>query len=165
MPFSYYATIPNLPELQKRFQEAPQITLVAVRDAVNKSLTNYQREAKLNAPVDTGRLRQGILVKPATITAGGSLTKVSGSVNATANYSAAVELGTGIYGPNKAPILPKKKPYFTFKTKGGGWVRVKSIRGMRGRFYMRDALENNQATTNGYFDEAAETITRRLTEK
>lgn len=509
MPFSYYATIPILPELQKRFQEAPQITLVAVRDAVNKSLTNYQREAKLNAPVDTGRLRQGILVKPATITAGGSLTKVSGSVGTNVQYAcifntatrittkdgfkrvgdikigdlvltqagdyqpviaktafparekpdmvdieiewrkglthkitvtkdhkiltfregrnkwieagnltmtdllytrikkpynkgtakkvpcahcgkqtgykskninnycswectvahwqdggsshvgmrrtestrekmrqiiidriakqpelhinrilgkkgrktapekaveewlesrniryltqykigqhyvdfylpdrdtileadggywhrdqekditrdreissimqgtalihlhffdkrfsppldtnpspnvhyvscnpgpdsyadpltfrqarivslkpwqygtkkhrndavraklydlsianvhsfvangivvsnSAVELGTGIYGPNKAPILPKKKPYFTFKTKGGGWVRVKSIRGMRGRFYMRDALENNQATTNGYFDEAAETITRRLAEE
>ncbi len=165
MPFNYYATIPNLPELQKRFQEAPQITLIAVRDAVNKSLTNYQREAKLNVPVDTGRLRSSILVNPATITEGGTLTKVSGSVGTSVSYAANVELGTGIYGPNKAPILPKKKPYFTFKTKGGGWVRVKSIRGMRGRFYMRDALENNQATTNGYFDEAAETITRRLTEK
>jgi len=37
--------------------------------------------------VDTGRLRQGILVKPATITAGGSLTKVSGSVGTNVQYA------------------------------------------------------------------------------
>jgi hypothetical protein len=155
---AYKVQIKNLPELQARFRQAPSITAKHVLTAGNKSLISLQGTAKGLAPVDTSRLRQSIQVSPMRR----SGNRLSGSVGTGVKYAEAQETGTGIYGPRKRPITAKSGKYLTFKTKDGRWVRTKSVKGVRGRFYMKGAVERNQGKINNYFEQAAVSIAREL---
>lgn len=155
---SYKVAIKNLPELQARFKQAPDITARHVLLAGNKSLVSLQATAKVLAPVDSSRLRQSILISPMR-RAGNRL---SGAVGTNVKYAEAQETGTGIYGPKKRPIRPKSKPYLVFKTKSGKWVRAKEVKGSRGRWYMKGSIEKNQPKIDTYFGQAAANIAREL---
>ena len=155
---TYKVQIKNLPELQARFRHAPAITAKHVLTAGNKSLIALQGTAKGLAPVDTSRLRQSIQVSP--LRRMGNV--LSGSVGTGVKYAEAQETGTGIYGPRKRPITAKSGKYLTFKTKDGRWVRTKSVKGVRGRFYMKGSVERNQGKINTYFEQAAANIARDL---
>jgi hypothetical protein len=154
---SYKVEIKGLDTLQARFKEAPDITAKHVLDAGNKSLISLQGTAKQLSPIDIGRLRASILVSP--MKRSGNV--ISGSVGTSVTYSVYQEQGTGIYGPNKRPITAKNGGYMTFQIKGK-WVRVKSTKGVRGRYYMKGAVEQNQSKIDGYFEQAADNITRDL---
>lgn len=154
----YKVEIKNLPELQARFKQAPDITARHVLTAGNKSLVALQGTAKQLAPVDSSRLRQSILISPMRR----SGNRLSGSVGTTVDYAEAQETGTGIYGPRKRPIRPKSKPYLVFKTKSGKWVRVKEVKGSRGRWYMKGSVEKNQPKIDTYFSQAAANIANEL---
>ena len=158
MAITYTVEIKNLKELQDRFKQAPDITAKHIIGAGNKSLISLQGTAKQLAPVDTSRLRQSILVSPMKRT--GNV--ISGSVGTSTTYSVYQEVGTGIYGPKHAPIKPKTKKFLAFKTKDGKWIRAKSVKGVRGRFYMKGSVEQNQRRIDGYFEQAAANITRDL---
>src|SRR3954452_24915400 len=106
---SYKVEISNLPELQARFKQAPDITARHVADAGNKSLISLQGTAKGIAPVDTGRLRSSILVSPMKRV--GNV--VSGSVGTSLQYAEIQEGGSGIYGPRHRPITAKNGGYLT----------------------------------------------------
>lgn len=47
--------------------------------------------------------------------------------------------GTGIYGPRKTPIRPRRAPYLVFRTKDGRWHKKKTVKGMRPRNFLREA--------------------------
>ena len=158
MDISYKVEIKNLKELQDRFKQAPDITAKHIIDAGNKSLISLQGTAKQLAPVDTSRLRQSILVSPMKRT--GNV--ISGSVGTTTAYSVYMEEGTGIYGPRHTPIKPKTKKFLAFKTKDGKWIRAKSVKGVRGRFYMKGSVEQNQRNIDGHFETAASNIAKDL---
>src|SRR4051794_38356337 len=61
---AYRVEIKNLPELQQRFKQAPDIATRHLITAGNQSLISLQGTAKGLTPVDTSRLRQSILVSP-----------------------------------------------------------------------------------------------------
>jgi hypothetical protein len=155
----YTASINGLDQLQRHLEQAPGMVLAETARAVNRSLTTYQQTARDLAPVDSSRLRNSILVTPAKIEG----TKVTGAVTASAPYSAAVEGGTGLYGPNKARIRPKHKRALAF-TVGGKKVVVTSTKGMKGRFYMKGSLDRHQKDTDAYFAQAAENVARAITD-
>lgn len=155
---NYTVTISNLSQLQASFKRAPQITSRAVATAVNKSLVDLQRVAKEKAPVDTGFLRGSIQMRPAS--AAGST--IEGSVSTNALYAGIQEGGSGIYGPRKTPITPKIKQALVFRTKDGRWIRTKSVRGVKGKFYMKGSIDANQHRIDGYFAAAGDEIAKEL---
>src|SRR3954463_8043132 len=107
----YRVEIKNLPELQQRFKQAPDITMRHLTTAGNQSLIALQGTAKGLSPIDTGRLRSSLLVSPMKRT--GNL--LSGSMGTSLQYAGIIEAGSGIYGPRKQPIRPKSGKYLTFK--------------------------------------------------
>lgn len=86
--------------------------------------------------VDTGRLRSSIQTR--AIKRG----KAQGArVGSGVKYALYVHEGTGIYGPRGVPITPKTKKFLRFKPKGlRTYVYARSVKGMRGNPYLRDAL-------------------------
>lgn len=53
--------------------------------------------------------------------------------------------GTGIYGPRKRPIVPKRPGgVLKFKTKDGQWHSKKSVKGMKPDNFVKDAWDNTQ---------------------
>jgi len=155
---SYKVEIKNLSELQTQFRKAPEIASKRIIEAGNKSLLSLQGTAKQLSPIDSGRLRQSILVSPMR-QSGSSFT---GSVGTAVAYAAWMERGTGIYGPSGQPIRPKNKKVLAFMGKGGKMVFTKSVKGVRGRFYMKGSVEQNQRAIDGYFFAAAADIARDL---
>lgn len=155
---SYKVEIKNLSELQSHFRKAPEIASKRIIEAGNKSLLSLQATAKQLSPIDSGRLRQSILVSPMQ-QAGNTFT---GSVGTGVGYTAWLENGTGIYGPLGRPITPKTKKVLAFVGRGGKMVFAKSVKGVRGRFYMKGSVEQNQQTIDGYFAAAATNIARDL---
>ncbi len=108
--------------------------------------------------MDTARLRGSILVDP--MKRNGTI--LSGSVGTNTKYAGIQEAGSGIYGPMQRPITPKNGKYLTFKTKDGHWIRVKSVKGVKGKFYMKGSVEQNQPKVDAYFAEAASNIAKDL---
>ncbi len=157
MAVSYSVSIPQLPALQEAFKRAPEITSRAVVDAVNRSLVGYQATAKGLAPVDTGRLRSSIQLRPARRTGN----QIEGSVGTSVRYSVFQELGTGIYGPLGRPIRPKTGKVLRFVSRGKV-VYAREVRGSRPRYYFRGAVEQNQGRTEGYFADALQSVTQQL---
>ncbi len=158
MPITYSVSIPQLPQLQAAFRQAPETTTKAVTTAVNRSLVRYQTTAKQLAPVDTGRLRGAIQLRPATRRGN----TIEGSVSVDAlNYAEYQERGTGIYGPTGTPIRPKRAKMLAWQ-RGGRWHFAREVRGVRPRWYMRGSLQQNQAATEGYFQQAVDDVTATL---
>lgn len=94
--------------------------------------------------IDTGRLRNDVSVN--LVTANGlPAVRIGTSVK----YSRWVHDGTGIYGPKHALIRPKQAKVLVFKSKvygakSGkfkGKVVVKTVKGMPGNPFLRDALK------------------------
>jgi hypothetical protein len=149
----YQVVITGLAPLQAAFSKAPQTVLRETATAVNKSLVGYQAAAKELAPVDTSRLRTSLAITPATIDG----STVSGSVGTSVKYAEAQEGGSGIYGPTGQPIRPKSAKVLAFPV-GGKMVFAHSVKGVRGRFYMKGSLERNQTRTDANFATAAENV-------
>jgi hypothetical protein len=103
-----------------------------VQDLVRRG-RNVTNQAKRNAPVDTGRLRADISWELRHDNV--PFIRIGNSVN----YALAVHEGTGIYGPTGQPIRPRRAKVLRFKV-GGRVIYRPSVRGSRGRPYLRTAL-------------------------
>ncbi|HLR97592.1 MAG TPA: hypothetical protein VK053_23935 [Jiangellaceae bacterium] len=92
-----------------------------------------QSTAAQLAPVDTGRLRQSgdTDMRPGR----GSLVA---RVGFSARHALWVHEGTGIYGPRRAPIVPRRAQVLAWRDRGG-WRYARSVRGMRPRPFLRRA--------------------------
>jgi HK97 gp10 family phage protein len=86
----------------------------AVKDVINESALNIQREAKRRTSpnVDTGRLRASIAIEPAS-TDGMSL-----KVGTNVEYAPYVEWGTGIYATH--PSIPGRRTPWAFPVSAAG---------------------------------------------
>lgn len=87
--------------------------------------------------IDTGRLRASIYVRP-TVSRGAPAVRVGTGVR----YAVYVHEGTGIYGPRRAVIRPRRSGgYLVFRPRGAkGTVFVRSVKGMRPNPFLSDAL-------------------------
>lgn len=101
---------------------------------------NVQNRAKKNLErnprrIDTGNLRSDIHVQ--LLSLGG---KPAVRVGFNLFYGVFVHDGTGIYGPKGTPITPRVSTYLRWKTKKGGWMYAKSVKGMRPNPFLKDAV-------------------------
>lgn len=88
--------------------------------------------------VDTGLLRSSIQVNLV------STAKPKVRIGTNRKYARWVHDGTGIYGPRRVPITPKRGKVLVFKSKafGGpkGKVFARSVKGMRKNQFLKDAM-------------------------
>lgn len=93
-----------------------------------------QSTAQQLAPVDTGRLRQSgdTQMRPGR----GSLVARVGFY---VRHAWWVHEGTGIYGPRRTPITPRRARVLAWRGRGG-WRYARSVRGMRPRPFLRRAV-------------------------
>ena len=67
------------------------------------------------------------------------------------NYAAYLEFGTGIYGPNRRPIVPVRLSGNLTSAQqraGGGWQFRKSVRGVKPVKYMENAINDTARGIN-----------------
>lgn len=106
-----------------------------VRKALQAKVDTGVTAAKRLAPKDTGALAASIggRVAPGR----GALV---GIIEATAPHAMFVHGGTGLYGPRKALIFPKRAKVMRWTTKGGDVVFARFTRGQRAQPFLIDAL-------------------------
>jgi hypothetical protein len=90
--------------------------------------------AKANAPVRSGKLRGSL-----KMTMGSEAGEVVAYVGTPLEYGIYVHEGTGIYGPRGMPIRPTRARVLAWN-EGGRMHFARSVRGMKGRPFLADAL-------------------------
>lgn len=94
-----------------------------------------ERKAKRLTPVDHGVLRNSITTE--LVIRRGPVARIGTNVK----YALAVHNGTGVYGPKGVPITPKHGKVLVFTSrKTGQLVFTRSVKGMKGTPYLRNAL-------------------------
>lgn len=124
-------TIAELEGLIRDFLPDPERTIQSLDKALlrvgNRLISNVKLAHKWQDR--TGRLSQSHYVKrrgPLEIAIGNDAATADGKP-----YAKFLHDGTGIYGPKKRPITPKKADYLQFKLPNGQWVRTKSVKGVK----------------------------------
>ena len=112
--------------------------LNALESGLSAAAIVVQNAARKHAPADRRELKNKILFSGKFER---SFHSVFTSVIAHAPYSLFVEVGTGIYGPYKRRIYPKRARVlrFTSSRTGSGLVYARSVQGMPARPYLSRA--------------------------
>lgn len=130
--------IPELTILREHWASMPVTLKEMVKATLFKSAITTQGIARLQAPVKTGRLRNSIDV----------IVKDTKAVIFTnVKYGVYVHQGTGIYGPQRQPIVPVKKkimattsnPGWGTKNAAGYYIIGKSVKGQKANPFMERA--------------------------
>lgn len=117
----------GIEELLIRLDKMSDIT--KVQDSLSKATLLVEKEAKQNAPKDTGALRRSITSK---------VEGLEGTVFTPLEYAPYIEYGTGLFA--EAGNGRKKVPW-NYKDDEGNWH---STSGMKPQPFMRPALNNNR---------------------
>lgn len=72
------------------------------------------------------------------------------------------ERGTGLWGPSRMPIVPKRAPYLRFRTAAGQWVTTKSVKGVPPKWIGRKAVTDAFVTGNTNLPRACAGIARKF---
>jgi HK97 gp10 family phage protein len=146
-------------ELADLFKKAPKIVVSNFKLAVTKAAFEIESEAKKNAPIDKSPLRASINTKIET-----SADDVTGTVGTNIAYAKAQEEGTGIYGESRLPIRPKRKPFLVWKGKDGKLRFAREVKGVKGKFYFRNAIDTVRPKYTDYMQQALRRIINKLAE-
>lgn len=138
--------IAGLEELRAAFARAPQRVTKEVHEAVSRSAITVQRQARIEAPVDTGVLRGGIATKLSTFSA---------IIAPGAKYAIYVHEGTGKYARNG---MGRKTPW-AYKGADG---RVRFTVGTNPNPFMERAKNKSEHTVQAIFDVAARRIVEAI---
>ena len=117
----------GIEELLVRLDKMSDIT--KVQDSLSKATLLVEKEAKQNAPKDTGALRRSITSK---------VEGLKGTVFTPLEYAPYIEYGTGLFA--EAGNGRKKVPW-NYKDDEGNWH---STSGMKPQPFMRPALNSNR---------------------
>lgn len=117
----------GIEELLVRLDKISDIT--KVQDSLSKATLLVEKEAKQNAPKDTGALRRSITSK---------VEGLEGTVFTPLEYAPYIEYGTGLFA--EAGNGRKKVPW-NYKDDEGNWH---STSGMKPQPFMRPALNSNR---------------------
>jgi len=145
---------PNLDALKADFEKAGKEAPSRLKFGLTQFLSMVADVARTSCPVKTGHLQSSITHEITKATN----TEVEGRVGSNVEYAPYVELGTGIYGPNKTPIRPKTKKVLAWVSRGprpttpAGWkqasaegraVFAKETRGQKPKPFLLPAFINN----------------------
>lgn len=155
MPFSI--EIRGLDEL--RAKVGPDLYRPPVRKAVERGLKEIEDTAKRLAPKDTGALRASITHHLDRAPIGGAF----GWVGSALPYAAAVHEGR-----RPGSRMPPVSAIAAWLGRRGGDTRLAFVvaraigrRGIKGRPFLKDALERSRGKVDSYLKDAADAIERR----
>lgn len=107
---------------------------------VERFADRVANRAKIYAPQDTGRLRNRIVPRPAFVL---TATRVQCYVVADTRYAVWQHEGTGIYGPYRRRITPRRARFLRFYwKKRGAIVFYRSVRGTPATKYLIKAVRD-----------------------
>lgn len=155
--FSYSAHIEGLTELQNAFGRADQTVISGLSRAITATAAPVEGSAKRHAPAHYGQLRASIHTTPISVTN----RNIKAAVLTNLNYAQYQEEGTGIYGPNRSPIYPKRARMLSWISNGQR-VFARSVRGTPGKHYMQQAWDEGKAIWDRNVLEAQRAIVAAL---
>src|SRR5512139_1018538 len=148
------AEVKGLREAQRNMEQAVRdIRGTPMINAMRDATLYVTRDAKINAPVDTGRLRASIT--PDVTTMGNEITGVVGS-NVT--YAPYVELGTRPHWVPKGALAVWARRHHLPES-AVRWAIAQ--RGTAPRRYLQDAFETNKSKIEARFNRAVEEIVKK----
>lgn len=136
--------IEGLDALQVAFSEAPEIVKEKMGGAILTSAKSVMAKAKANAPFKLGQLKDSIQLDGPNFSA----SNIQASVYTNVKYAPYQEFGTGIYGPNGTPIVPKNAPFLVFQLDDGTWRRARSVKGVKPKKFFGNAVDTSQDEVN-----------------
>jgi hypothetical protein len=147
MPDAITVKIEGLEKLREAFKRSPGIVSKQIQRAISLSVALVNREAKIEAPVRTGRLRSGIRSK---------ISPFKGTVESTVVYGVYVHEGTSAH-----IIKPVKKKALYWK---GAAHPVKSVQhpGTRANPFMKRGVSRSEGQIQFIFQRAINNITTQL---
>lgn len=153
MPAQISAEIKGLKETQRNLEQAARdLRGTPIVNAMRDATLIVTRDAKRNAPVDTGRLRASIT--PAVSIAGET---IQGVVGSNVTYAPYVELGTRPHWP---PISALEVWAQRHHTSAFLVARAISRRGTKAVEYLQRAFRDNRDKIEARFNKAVEQITK-----
>lgn len=142
----------GLEDMRRAFQAAPRRTRAEMTKALRYSALLTQRVEKQEAPIDTGYMRGSIEVR---------YLQDAAIILPRAKYALAVHEGTGLYGPQRRRIYPKRGKVLAWKGKGG-WRFARSIAGQKPNRFADRTVQRVAPEIHATFDRAVGTILREV---
>ena len=119
-------------EVPKKLEYLPEKSKEISKKAVTLTSHELIRNLKIKTPVDQGAARSGWWKQ--------SLGDDGVQVYNNENYIIFLDQGTGLYGPYKTPITPKKKKVLHW-SKGGKDFFAKSVKGIQPRKIVEKSIK------------------------
>jgi len=151
--------------VEAKFSKAKQDINKIMADKLNNFAIKTVNQAKVNAPVDEGFLRNAISFEPANT---GDV-KVKTKIVVAANYAAYIEFGTRRFAEAYVSTLPATWQEYAAKFKGGsggnfddfilrimGWVKRKGIEGNGAAYLIARSILRNGIKPHPFFVPAVE---------
>ena len=77
-----------------------------------------------------------------------------------------IVFGTGIYGPRRSPIVPKRKKFLAWQNPNTGqWNRRKSVRGMKPRNFVAEAWLKMSDARSDLYENIGKLIAERILDR
>lgn len=154
MPAKISAEIKGLKEVQRNLETAAkELRGTPMINAMRDATLVVDRDAKKNAPVDTGRLRASITPE---VTTQGEIVK--GVVGSNVKYAPYVELGTRPHWPPLAALEVWARRHHTSAFLV---ARAISIRGTPAVMYLQKAFDANKDKIEKRIGQAVEAIVKQ----
>lgn len=118
--------------ISKLVNKSPQVVVKAKVAGLRRATDLFRGKAVEEAPHQKGTLWKSIKTKVAS-------NGDSGEIYSKLDYAKWQDEGTGIYGPNRAPIRPKNAKTLRFKNKAGKWVFARQVKGVKPKNFMKKA--------------------------
>lgn len=128
---SFTLEVEGLDELLKDAERMGAQVQPLNRAAITNSLNRVQSEARQRARHRTGTLQRSILTQ---------VSYPNGQVSVDAKQGIFNEVGTGLYGPEAKPIVPKTAKALAWKS-GGSLVFAKKVKGMKAQPFFKPGID------------------------
>lgn len=142
----------------KRLANAGPVFEEAASAFLTKAGLMMEGKARETAPSDESTLRNSITSSQVKKRMGELFIEVGTNVE----YAPYQEFGTGLYGPSKSPIVPKRAKMLAFRARSGQMVFAKQVSGVRPKKFMEAGAKAVQDNPDIAFAEADKVIKEKL---
>lgn len=127
-------------EMADAFKKAPKEVSGILKGALGKTAALVERKAKNYAPINYGALRGSIHTEGPYVTS----LNVEAKVGTNLEYAQYQEYGTGVHGPNHAPIRPKRARVLAWgKGSGKPLYFARRVQGTKPKYFMKKSREES----------------------
>lgn len=141
MGLSLTLEVDGLKEAIKAAEAAGANVRPLTNAAITNSVNRVQSEARRRAAHRTGTMQRSILTQ---------VNYPNGQVSVDSPQGIYNETGTGIYGPNARPIVPKTAKVLAWKGPGG-MIFAKKVNGMRAKPFFHPGVDAAMGYVQGQF--------------